>query len=188
LQFKLVLLGAILLTVGLLAYSLVPNTHRTPVVTLQPVEGSQILQVPASTTLENARNVTILQGQDNLLLANITITNPSGTLSSLHFQLLASNSTNPCDSTGSKLLADRDVSNNSLTIPMTRSGAYCFVFDNVSSSTAKVVKATTIVQSSFIQVQVSNDGTANMAGVAMAAFGFLVALAGFARKTVIPWE
>lgn len=187
-QFKLVLLGVALLTSGLLAYSVVPNIHRTPIVTSQPLDSPETLQVPGSSTLEKARNVTITQGQDNTLLTNITITTPSGSLGSIRFKLFASNNTQTCTLSNPQLLVDQDLSNNSLTIPVSKSGVYCFIYDNLSSSTQKTVRTTASVRSSFVQVRVANDGGMNLAGLGLGAFGFIVALVGVSRKTIIPWE
>jgi len=78
--------------------------------------------------------------------------------------------------------------NSSLLAPLHSPGPYCFVFDNEGSTEAKTIMVTTSTISSFEQVQNTNDGVLNIVGLVMSALGFLVLVAGFMRKTVIPWE
>lgn len=187
-QFKLVLLGTILLVIGLVAYTAIPNIHRTPVFQATPLPSLTPLTVPASGATQIARNLTLVQGGQNQLQINITVTSTPPQPSTLVVKVFQGNNTRSCLDPQKSYLVNQEVSNATLQTPVNNSGLYCFNFENLDSQNPKTVTMTASVNSNFVQVQVTNDGGMNLVGLGLAAFGFLVALVGFARKTVIPWE
>ncbi len=175
--------------VGLLAYSTVPNIHRTAV-----LETRTIL-APENITVQQGAMVVVrdisLQGRLNELETNLTVIAQHGDLSPLRLQLFLKNSSTTCTYSPPKaFLVNQDVTNQSLTVPVQISGPYCFVFDNEASQLAitKNVIAVATLHSSSEKIMTANDGGVNMAGAGLGAFGFLVLLYGTSRKAVIPWE
>ena len=120
---------------------------------------------------------------------NLTIISTPGQSNTLLFQVFHNNETRSCpDTTQRSYLFNREVTNGSFQAPISDSGKYCFVFDNEASTGAKTIMLTSSVSSNFDQVQVSNDGEMNLAGLVAGAFGLLVLIAGAMKKTIIPWE
>ncbi len=175
--------------VGLLAYSTVPNIHRTAVLETRTILG------PENITIQHGAIVVIrdisLQGRLNELETNLTVIAQRGDLSPLRLQLFLENSSATCAYSPPKaFLVNQDITNQSLTVPIQTPGSYCFVFDNEESqlAMAKSVIAIATLHSSSEKTTTANDGGVNMAGVGLGAFGFLVLLYGASRKTIIPWE
>ncbi len=145
--------------------------------------------VPGAGIVEITYNLTLVPERRNELLANITVTSDSGQSTALLFEIFQRNQTQSCLSVNPRFyLASQEISNESLRIPISRSGSYCFVFDNEASQAYKTVLLATSVSSTFDEVRVSNDGEVNIAGLGVGALGLLLALAGFFKKTIIPWE
>ena len=145
--------------------------------------------VPGAGIVEITYNLSLVPERQNELVANITVTSDSGQATPLLFEIFQRNQTQSCLNTLPKsYLASQEISNESLRIPISRSGSYCFVFDNEASQAYKSVLLATSVSSTFDEVRVSNDGEVNIAGLGVGALGFLLALTGFFKKTVIPWE
>ncbi len=188
-QFRLVLLGTVLITVGVLAYWSVPNIHRTAFLTTQQVIGPEIIDVPSGRSVEIPRNVTLFEANRTEMLANITVTNESNSLSSLRFELFPKNDTEPCTNTNPKsFLVDQEVSNQSLKVALEARGVYCFVFINENSLDVKHALIDAKVTVSSQELRAERDGGVNLAGLGLGAIGFLIILYGGSRKTTIPWE
>ena len=188
-QFKLVLLGAILLASGLIAYSSIPNIHRTPILQTQPLPAYNPITIPGAGAVELTYNLTVANGRQNIFLANVTVASSSGQTSTVLFQLFPKNQNQTCiDAHPKSYIANQEVSNQSLRIPINSSGPYCLMLDNEASPKAKTVILATSIRSSFEQVQVTNDGEMNIVGLGVGGFGFLVVVAGILKRTIIPWE
>jgi len=188
-QFKLVLLGAILLAGGLIAYSTIPNVHTTPIFQTIQLPSSEPLQLPAGGVVEVPQNLSVVDTRQNTLVMNLTIVSSPGQSNTFLFQVFRNNGTRSClDATQRSYIFNREVTNGSFQAPIPNSGKYCFVFDNEASTGAKTIVLKTSISSNFDQVQIANDGQMNFMGLFTGAFGFLVLLAGALRKTVIPWE
>ncbi len=131
---------------------------------------------------------------NNHLRVNLTVSEPPGTASSVHFELLGMNKSQSCSPSSRPpvVLIDQLVSNQSFNIPLNATGTYCFVFDNYSdnysSQTLKNVDILALVSGTTEQVIVARDGSANTAGLGLGALGLVVALYGYSRKSIIPWE
>jgi len=189
-QLKLVAFGVALLIIGLVAYASVPAVHTTPVVNEQNVWVQNGFPVQAGSLVEQPKNITIFSGMNNELRTNLTVSEPNGVPSSLHFELLSMNKSQSCSpsSRPPAILIDQLVSNQSFSIPLNATGTYCFVFDNQSSQTLKNIDISARAFGTTEQVLVARDGSANTAGLGLGALGLAVALYGYSRKTIIPWE
>jgi hypothetical protein len=62
------------------------------------------------------------------------------------------------------------------------------VFDNQNSQTLKNIDISVRAFGTTEQVLVARDGSANTAGLGLGALGLAVALYGYSRKSIIPWE
>lgn len=188
-RFKLFLLGGILLAIGLIAYTAIPNVHQTQISESQPLSAQDPITVPALGDSEVSSNLTLYQGKQNQLQTNVTVTAKPGQARTILFQLYPKNQTSSCLAQPKTYLVNQEITNQSLLqTPVTTSGNYCFVFRNENSPITKTVLLAATINTSFVQVQVTNDGGMNLAGLGVSAFGFLVAIFGASRKTVIPWE
>jgi hypothetical protein len=188
-QFKLVLLGALLLSGGLIAYSTLPNVHTTPILQTLPLPTSDPFQIPAGSVLEVPQNLSVVTTRHNTLLMNLTIVSSPGQSSSLLFQIFQKNETRSCPNTTERAyIFNQEVTNGSFRASIPSSGQYCFVFDNGGSMGAKTILLATAISSNFERIQVANDGEMNIVGLVGGALGSLILVAGFMKKTVIPWE
>jgi hypothetical protein len=189
-QFKLVAFGIALLIIGLVAYTSIPTVHTTPIVNEQNVWVQNGIPIQADGFVGQRKNITIFPSMSNELQANVTVSAPNGGAPSIHFELLGMNNTTSCalSSRPSAILVNQTVSNQSLNIPLNATGTYCFVFDNQGSQTLKNIDISARVSGTTEQVIVARDGSANTAGLGLGALGLAVALYGFSRKTIIPWE
>ena len=189
-QFKLVALGLGLLIIGLVTYASIPAVHTTPVVNVQNVWVQNGFPVQAGSLVEQPRNVTTFSGMNNELRANFTVSEPHGASSFVHFELLGMNKSQSCSpsSRPPTVLIDQLVSNGSFRIPLKATGTYCFIFDNQSSQISKNISITARVSGTTEQVLVARDGSANTAGLGLGALGLVVAIYGYSRKSIIPWE
>lgn len=188
-QFRLVIIGVALLVVGLVAYSSIPNVHRTPVITTQSIMAEDLF-IKAGWSETVAKNITIFEDKQNELRVNITVTETqSGELASFRFQFFPRNNSMSCSTTRpTSFLVSQKVSNETLLVPMNSTGTYCLIFDNEDYPTSKMASVSVFLDTRSEQVLVAKDGGANMTGLGLGAFGFLVLLYGVTRKTVIPWE
>ncbi len=188
-QFKLVILGVVLLVVGLAAYSSIPNVHRTPVLTTQSIMARDHLEVEAGSSETFPTNITIFQDKQNDLRVNITVTAQSGD-PVLTFHVFLRNNSMSCSTTRpTSFLVSHKFSNETLLlVPMNTTGTYCFIFDNEDYPTSKTASVSAFLDTRSEQVLVAKDGGANTAGLGLGVLGFLVLLYGVTRKTVIPWE
>lgn len=188
-QFKLVLLGTLLLSGGLIAYTTIPNVHTTQILQTLPLPSSDPFQIPAGSILEVQQNLSVVNNRQNTLVMNLTIVSSPGQSSALLFQVFQRNETRSCpNTTEHSYIFNQEVTNGSFRASIPSSGQYCFVFDNDNSIGAKTIMLATAISSSFEQIQVANDGEMNIVGLVAGALGFLVLVAGLMRKTVIPWE
>ena len=187
-QFRIVLLGALLLAAGVLSYSAIPTINRTQTMTSQNIM-RETLSVTGGESRLVSKNINTTSAQSANLSFNVTVTNTSGAPSLVEVQVFTRNSTSSCiGSNPSTYLIRKVVSNESWRVPIPRTGAYCFVFNNESSTYDKFVSAYARLELWSEHVTVSRGGSANMAGLGVGAFGFLVLMYGVTRKTVIPWE
>ena len=134
--------------------------------------------------------MTIFYGMGNELRTNLTVSGPNGTGSSIHFQLLNMNRSLTCSASprAATVLIDQVVSNQSFIIPLNMTGTFCFIFDNQASQQTKAIDISSRVSGTAVKVLIARDGSANTAGLGLGALGLVVAVYGYSRKTVIPWE
>jgi hypothetical protein len=182
--------GLGLLIVGLITYASVPSVHTTPVAVAQNVWVQNGFPLQAGSLVEQPKNITVFSGMKNELQANLTVSEPNGVTATVHFELLGMNKSQSCSpsSRPPTVLIDQLVSNQSFNIPLNATGTYCFVFDNQGSQTLKNIDISARVSGTTQQVLVARDGNANTAGLGLGALGLVVALYGYARKSIIPWE
>jgi hypothetical protein len=176
--------------VGLVAYTSIPAVHSTPVVNEQNVWVQDGFPVQANTRVEQPRNITASPGMNNELHLNVTVSKPGAGSTSIHFQLLAMNGTQFCSSSPHTptILIDQTISNKSFNLPLNATGTYCFVFDNQGPQPLKTINISARAFGTAQKILIARDGTANTAGLGLGALGLIVALYGYSRKTVIPWE
>src|SRR6266540_26751 len=156
-QFKLVLCGVVLLAAGLIAYSSIPNVHRTSILQTVPLPSVEPIQVPAGGLVEISDNLSFVSGRQNNLLINLTVISSPGDRAVILFQVFQKNQTVSCkDTRQQSYVVNQDASNQSLRAPVANPGPYCFAFDNDGSLTAKTVLMVTSVSSSFEKVSVAN--------------------------------
>jgi len=187
-QFRLVLLGALLLTAGLIAYSAIPNVQRSPVLTRQNIMGEN-LSIPANRSYVISENVLVTSSDQSKMILNLTVMGQPGELGEIGLMVFPRNDSLSCVTTRPQdFLVNQKVSNATLVVPVENAGAYCFIFDNESYVSDKTAYVSVILEKRSEQVSVSRNGSVNMAGLGVGAFGFLVFIYGVARKTVIPWE
>src|SRR5207249_11683709 len=104
-KFTAVLLGAVLVIGGLLAYSVIPNVHTIP------VQSSLLLASPLPIVVrpgfhsETQQNITLLPDRSSEMTINVTASLDSGRPSSINFKLftrpqmsLCTNETHPSGS------------------------------------------------------------------------------------------
>ncbi len=188
-QFKLVLVGIVLLVVGLVAYSSIPNVQRSPLLTTQAILGPEDIQVIGGSSVSIPKNVTVQSGSQNNLKVNLTVTTQLGALGTLRLQLFLRNSSSSCSITQpSKFLLDQKVSNATLVAPVNATGTYCFIFDNEDYPDDKVASVSAFLDTHSEKILVTRDGGANTAGLGLGAFGLLIFVYGVTKRTVIPWE
>jgi hypothetical protein len=182
--------GLALLIIGLATYASIPSIHKTPVVNVQNVWIQNEFPVQAGSLVQQPKNITIFSGMNNELQANITVSEPRGVVSSVHFELLGMNKSQSCSpsSRPPAVLIDQVVSNQSFNIALNATGTYCFVFDNQNSQTLKNIDISARVSGTTEQVLIARDGSANTVGLGLGALGLAVALYGYSRKSIIPWE
>ena len=187
-QFRLVLLGALLLTAGLIGYSAIPHVQRSPIVTSQSVV-SEYLKIPANGSVEMSRYVAAVDGEQNKMIMNVTVTGQPGEFEKIGLLIFLENESFSCFSTlPQNFVVNQNVSNGSLTFSVENAGTYCFIFVNNPNEQLVSASVSAVLERRSEQVSVSRNGSANMAGLGVGAFGFLVLVYGVARKTVIPWE
>lgn len=182
--------GLALLIIGLVAYASIPSVHTTPVVNVQNVWVQNAFPVQAGSLVEQPKNITIFSGMNNDLRANLTVSETHGVASSIHFELLSMNKSQSCSPSSRPplVLIDQPVTNRSFNIPLNQTGTYCFVFDNQNSQTLKSIDISVRASGTTDQVVIARDGNANTAGLGLGAVGLAVALYGYSRKSIIPWE
>ena len=146
--------------------------------------------IQAGSLVEQPKNITIFSGMNTQLQANLTVSEPRGVASSVHFELLGMNKSQSCSPSSRPpvVLIDQLVSSHSFNIPLNTTGTYCFVFDNQNSQTLKNIDISAQVSGTTEQVLVARDGSANTAGLGLGALGLVVAIYGYSRKSIIPWE
>ena len=179
-----------MLIVGLVTYASIPSVHTTPLVNEQNVWVQNGFPIQASSLVEQPKNITVFSGMDNHLTVNLTVSEPRGAVSSVHFELLGMNKSQSCSPTSRPpmVLIDQFATNQSFNIPLNATGTYCFVFDNQSSPTLKNVDISARIFGTTEQVLVARDGSANTAGLGLGAVGLVVAIYGCSRRSIIPWE
>ncbi len=182
--------GLTMLIAGLIAYTSIPAVHTTPVVEVQNVWTQNQFPVQAGSLVEQPKNITIFARMNNVLRVNVTVSEPRVGAASIHFELLAMNNSQTCSPSPRPpaILIDQTISNKSFNIPTNTTGTDCFVFDNQASQTLKNIDIAARVSGTTDKVLIARDGSANTAGLGLGALGFVVAIYGYSRKTVIPWE
>ena len=164
--------------------------HTTPVVNEQNVWVQDGFPVQAGSLVEQPKNITAFSGMNNELRANVTVSEPGLGTSTIRFELLAMNNSQTCSPSPRPptVLVDQTVANESFNIPFKATGTYCFVFDNQGSQSSKTVNISARVLGSTERVLIARDGSANTAGLGLGALGLVVAIYGYSRKSIIPWE
>ncbi len=189
-EFKLVAFGAALLVVGLAAYASIPTVHTTTVSSWQDVWVQSGFPIQAGSLVEQPKNITMFSSMANILHANFSVSSPGREATSVRFELLRMNSTESCSPSSKPptIFVDQIVSNQSLSIPLNETGTYCFLFDNQNSQTWKNVDISARTEGSTQRILIARDGSANTVGLGLGALGLVVAVYGYSRRTVIPWE
>lgn len=168
---------------------LVPNTHSMTIERSHGIPGPSILEVNPWSSSETPENISIFPGEPNQLRVNLTVVSESGALSEVHFKLFSIGNYQTClGSQNSGCLVNRNISNDSLTLPLTASSTYYFVLDNTGSPIPKKVSLLASVVSTSVQTSNLRDGSLNYTGLGLSIIGFLLAVYGLSKKTVIPWE
>ena len=190
-RFTFVLTGIVILIVGLSAYAAIPVIHRIPVQTSQSIMGPKAVTVdPGFLSETPPENFTTFQGKNNTLRIGITVALQNGGLSTIRFKLYTEDKAQYCLSpeqpTG--CLVNKIVSNETFMVPVNSSNTYRLAFDNAGSTTLKNVTFSVFLFGNSVQTIVTKDGSFNFVGLGLGVVGFLVALYGVSRKTVIPWE
>ena len=189
-KFGPVLGGVLLLVIGLLAYSMIPNFHTVPLQSTQTVVNPQPVSVSSASLSEIPKNVTLFLGRHNDLLVNLTVSTQSGVPSSIQFKLFPEGAFQSCmlSSQTRGCLVNQTVSNSTIRIPLNASTTYYFGFDNSGSNNSKQVLLSASLIGSSVNTLVARDGGLNFAGLGLSLIGLLVTLYGAFAKTVIPWE
>jgi hypothetical protein len=189
-KFSIVVGGAFLLVVGLLAYSMIPNFHMVPLQSAQNIVSPRPISVSSASLSETPQNVTLFVGRENVLLVNLTVSTQTGGLSSVQFKLFPEGAFQSCmlSSQPRGCLVNQTVSNSTVRIPVNASTTYYFGFDNSGSSSSKQVLLSATLIGSSVNTLVARDGELNFAGLGMSLIGLLVTIYGVFAKTVIPWE
>ncbi len=189
-RFTAVLLGTVLLICGLLAYSVIPNVHTIPVQSSLALASPLPIVVRPSFQAETQQNITVFPGKYNEIIVNVTVSSESGMPSSINFKLFTgpevSNCTNAANPSG--CLVNKNVSNETIRVPLNASTTYYFVFDNKDSTSSRIVSFSASLFTSSVKTTVARDGEFNFAALCLGGIGLLVVLYGVAAKTVIPWE
>jgi hypothetical protein len=184
--------GLSLLTIGLLAYSVIPNVHTVSVQSSIPLAGPSREIVNPNSGFETPQNISIMAGRNNTLLVNLTVTTGSGNSSSVQFKLFTAPDLGSCmreeDPTG--CIVNQNVSNQTISVPLNASSTstYFFGFANYGSGMSKTVVLSSSLLATSVSRVAARDGVLNYAGLALGALGLVVALYGVVAKTVIPWE
>ena len=189
-KFGVVVGGAFLLIIGLLAYSMIPNFHVVPLQSDQMIVSPKPIAVSSDSRSETSRNVTLFPGKENHLFVNLTVSTQSGAPSSVQFKLFPESAFQNCvlSSQPRGCLVNQTVSNATLIVPLNASTTYYFRFDNSGSSSSKQVLLSANLVGTSVNTMVARDGGLNFAGLGMSLIGLLVTLYGVFAKTVIPWE
>ncbi|HVH14262.1 MAG TPA: hypothetical protein VNA15_00900, partial [Candidatus Angelobacter sp.] len=95
-KFGLVVGGAFLLVIGLLAYSMIPNFHTIPLQSTQTVVNPKPVSVSSASLSEIPENVTLFPVKQNDLLINLTVSTQSGLPSSIQFKLFPEGAFQSC--------------------------------------------------------------------------------------------
>jgi len=179
-----------LLIVGLITYASIPSVHTTPVVNAQNLWVQNAFPVQAESLAGQSKNITFFSGMNNELRINLTVSESNGVASAVRFELLGMNNSQSCSPSSRPpvVLIDQRVSNQSFNIPFSAAGTYCFIFDNYSSQTLKNIDISARVVGTTEQIIVARDGSANTAGLGLGVVGLVVAVYGYSRKSIIPWE
>ena len=189
-KFGILVGGALLLVIGLLAYSMIPNFHTVPLQSTQTVVTPKPVSVSSASLSEIPENVTLFPVKQNDLLINLTVSTQSGLPSSIQFKLFPEGAFQSCmlSSQTRGCLVNQTVSNSTLRIPLNASTTYYFGFDNSGSSNSKQVLLSAALVGSSVNTLVARDGGLNYAGLGLSLIGLMVTLYGVFAKTVIPWE
>ena len=190
-RFTFVLTGIILLIVGLLAYATIPSIHKIPVETSQNIVGHKAVPVgPGYLSETPPENVTAFLGKQNELRVSVTVYLEGGGLSTIRLKLCTEDKAQYClfAEQPTNCLVNKIVSNETFAVPVNASNTYRLGFDNAGSTNSKNVTFSLSLYGNSVQTIVAKDGSFNLVGLGLGAIGFLVALYGASRKTVIPWE
>lgn len=189
-KFIAVLVGVVLLLLGLVAYTVIPNIHTIPIESTLPVTGPVKIVVSPNVASETQQNITIIPGKSNEMTVNLTVRTGSGDPSSIQFKLFNSSELGNCmrDTNPTGCLVDQNISNQTVRVPLNASATYYFGFYNRDSSNSKTVTMSASLLASSTNKIIARDGQANYAGLALGGLGVLIVLYGLAAKTVIPWE
>src|SRR5260370_16607491 len=166
-KFTLVVGGAFLLVLGLLAYSMIPNFHNVPLESAQMVVNPKPIPVSSASLSETPENVTLFPGKENELLVNLTVSTQSGVPSTIEFKFFPEGAFQSCmlDAQQRGCLINQTVSNSSISIPLNASTTYYFGFDNRGSSSSNQVLMSATLVASSISTLLPTDRGMNFLGL-----------------------
>ena len=184
-------IGLLMLTLGLVIYSSIPNIHNTQTISARELSGPKQEVVPGGVVLTRPLNVTLDVGGNPRMIVNVTVKPTSGEgLSQLDIRISNKANKNSCVSAEppSDCLYEKTVSNASIEVPLNTSGSYYFVLDNTPSSQEKIVSYAISIKLDMTGEYATHDGPANWLGLSLGAIGTLGVVYGLSRKTIVPWE
>ncbi len=169
---------------------MIPNIHTTSVESRLAITGPEKIVVNPNFVSETRQNVTTVPGKDNEMLVNLTVSNPTGSLSSIQFKLFQEQQLANCtrDANPTGCVVDADVSNETISVPLNASATYFFRFDNSQSNSSKTVVFSLSLSRTTVSDYATRDGEFNFFGLALGVVGVIVVAYGAAARTVIPWE
>src|SRR5258708_7246670 len=138
-KFALVVGGAFLLILGLLAYSMIPNFHIVPLESTQMVVSLKPIPVSSASLSETPENVTLFPGKENSLVVNMTVSTQTRAPSSILFRTLCvggfQSSMRIAGQRG--CLVTKSVSNSTIRVSLNASTTYYFGFNKRGSGSSE---------------------------------------------------
>jgi hypothetical protein len=189
-KFVAVLVGLSLLVIGLAAYALIPNVHTIPVQSSSTLPSPPPIVVYPNSQYETHLNITVNSSKSNEMIVNLTVSTGLASVSSIEFKLSTQAQEASCmrDTNPSGCLVDRNVSNQTIVVPLNASATYYLAFNNRDPANQKTVVLSSSLVTRSVTSFVTRDGQSNFAALGLGVVGLFIAVYGFAAKTVIPWE
>lgn len=184
------ILGLCLVLCGILSYSFTSNIHSATLERTDTLPLNSVLAVNSQSISVTPENVSVDQSINSTLLnLNLTVVKESGELSSVIFKLaIHDNYQNCLNNQVGTCLVHREITNDTLRVPLHISSVYYFILDNTGSDQAKKVSVLASTVSVSITNTTSKDGIFNFSGLGLGILGAFISIIGIAKKTIIPWE